>query len=67
LVLRTAGAAADRIDWATVDRAVRERRGIPTRITRALAAPMMASAAKSDEGGSSGLVRWLRRQFLSGD
>ena len=67
LVLKKAGAAADRIDWATVDRAVRERRAIPTRITRALGAPMMASAAKSDEGGSSGLVRWLRRQFLSGD
>jgi L,D-transpeptidase ErfK/SrfK len=29
LVLKKAGAAADRIDWATVDRTVRERRVFP--------------------------------------
>lgn len=62
LVLKKAGAAADRVDWATVDRTVHERRGIPTRITRPLAAPMMA---KADEGASFGLTRWLRRQFWS--
>ncbi|MGE5442417.1 MAG: hypothetical protein ACM3Q0_05105 [Bacteroidota bacterium] len=61
-MLKKAGAAADRIDWATVDRTVRERRGIPTRITRPLAAPMMA---KADESASFGLTRWLRRQFWS--
>jgi L,D-transpeptidase ErfK/SrfK len=62
LVLNKAGAAADRIDWATVDRTVRERRGIPTRITRLLAAPMMA---KADDDALSGLTSWLRRQFGS--
>jgi L,D-transpeptidase ErfK/SrfK len=67
LVLKKAGAAADRIDWATVDRAVRERRGIPTRITRPFATPVMASAAKAADGdGSSGLVKWLRRQLSIG-
>jgi L,D-transpeptidase ErfK/SrfK len=67
LVLKKPAAAADRIDWTTVDRAVRERRGIPTRITRPLATPMMASVAKSDdEDPLSGLVKWLRRQLSSG-
>jgi L,D-transpeptidase ErfK/SrfK len=67
LVLKKAGAAADRIDWATVDRTVRERRGIPTRITRPLATPMLASAAKApDENASSHLMKWLRRQLSIG-
>jgi L,D-transpeptidase ErfK/SrfK len=66
-VLKKAGAVADRIDWATVDRTVRERRGIPTRITRPLATPMMALAAKvADEDASSDLVKWLRRQLSIG-
>jgi L,D-transpeptidase ErfK/SrfK len=66
-VLKKAGAAADYVDWGTVDRTVRERRGIPTRITRPLAPPMMASAAKAaNEDASFGLVKWLRRQLSSG-
>jgi L,D-transpeptidase ErfK/SrfK len=67
LALKKAGAAADHIDWAAVDRTVRERRGIPARITRALATPMVASAAKAtDENASSDFVTWLRRQFSIG-
>jgi len=42
--LKAAGASADRIDWAVFDRAVSERRGIPTRITRP-AAPALATAS----------------------
>jgi L,D-transpeptidase ErfK/SrfK len=67
LVLKKAGAGADRIDWATVDRTVRERRGIPRRITRPFVTPVMASAAKAADGdGSSDLVKWLRRQLSIG-
>lgn len=67
LVLKKAGTAADYVDWGTVDRTVRERRGIPTRITRPLTTPMMASAAKAaNEDASFGLVKWLRRQLSSG-
>jgi L,D-transpeptidase ErfK/SrfK len=61
-VLNKAGAEASRIDWAAVDRAVRERRGIATRITNG--SPMVASAIKSrPDSDPSGFVRWLRRQF----
>jgi L,D-transpeptidase ErfK/SrfK len=69
LVLHNAGAEAGRIDWAAVDRAVHKRRGIVTRITNPIAAPVMASAAKSDGANdSSGFVKWLSRQLsLDGD
>jgi hypothetical protein len=63
LVLNKAGAGASRIDWAAVDRAVRERRGIVTRITSA--APLIA--IKSRQGDSSGFVGWLRRQLSSAE
>jgi L,D-transpeptidase ErfK/SrfK len=43
-VLQVAGAAASRIDWAVFDRAVSERRGLPTRITQP-SAPALATAS----------------------
>lgn len=45
LVLSKAGKAADRIDWEAVDRALAERRGIMTRITRPAEEPPLATAA----------------------
>ena len=44
LVARKAGDAAPRIDWAVVDRALAERRGIVTRITQPAQAVAVASA-----------------------
>ncbi|MBK8210116.1 MAG: L,D-transpeptidase family protein [Rhodospirillales bacterium] len=46
LVLRKAGSAAERIDWAAVDRAIADRRSIVTRITRPLEAKPMATASR---------------------
>jgi len=65
LVLRKAGAAASRIDWAAYDRAIAERRGIPTRITTANAAPPPVAMAAADEP-SEGFVGWLRRSLSIG-
>lgn len=48
LVLRKAGNAAERIDWAAVDRAIADRRSIVTRITRPLAAKPMATASREE-------------------
>lgn len=73
-VLKAAGASADRIDWSAFDRAVSERRGIPTRVTRpstpalATAAPKPSSpagvkSAANAPGESSGLVDWLRNRL----
>jgi L,D-transpeptidase ErfK/SrfK len=45
LVSRKAGRAADRVDWAAVDRALAERRGIMTRITRPSEERPIATAA----------------------
>lgn len=45
LVLRKAGKASDLIDWAAVDKATAERRGIVTLITRPEAPVAIASAA----------------------
>ena len=47
LVLRKAGKSADQIDWAAVDRAVTERRGIVTRITGPEAPIAVASTSPS--------------------
>lgn len=46
LVLSKAGDAIDRIDWQAVDRAIAERRGIVTRITRPVEPPPVATAAR---------------------
>ena len=65
-VLKKAGADANRVDWAAVDRAVRERRGIVTRITKPLAPSMVASASDMHDDSSHGFFRWLRRQLSFG-
>ena len=66
-VLKKAGVNANRVDWAAVDRAVRERRGIVTRITKPLAPSMVASAAgMHDDDPSHRFFGWLRRQFSFG-
>jgi L,D-transpeptidase ErfK/SrfK len=64
LVLNKAGAESSRIDWAAVDRAVRERRGIVTRI--ASAPPLIAIKSRQGDD-SSGFVGWLRRQLSSAE
>lgn len=63
LVLNKASADASRVDWAAVDRAVRERRGIITRITKPTATSMVASASSTRDANSHGFFGWLRRQL----
>jgi L,D-transpeptidase ErfK/SrfK len=46
LILAVAGHRADRVDWEQVGRAVRERRGIPVRITREV--PMASASRRTD-------------------
>jgi hypothetical protein len=53
LVLSKAGKAAERIDWAAVDRAVAERRGIMTRITRPSEERPIATAASDPRSPAS--------------
>ncbi len=50
-VLKKAGAEANRVDWAAVDRAVRERRGIVTRITNPSLPPSLVASASKCEWG----------------
>jgi L,D-transpeptidase ErfK/SrfK len=45
LVMRKAGNASERVDWAAVDRALEQRRGIVTRITRPVPPKPVATAA----------------------
>lgn len=73
-----AGEFAERIDWATVDKAIAERRGIPVQITNigapvqgmtlvADAAPKVTPVAdKDDSGPVSDFVRWLRTRLTPG-
>jgi L,D-transpeptidase ErfK/SrfK len=69
MVRREAGDAAGLVDWVAVDRAIAERRGIPTRITppggptavvETAESPPHAAAADDD---SEDLVQWLRKRL----
>lgn len=53
LVLRKAGAEAERLDWPLIDRELASRRGIPVQITRPRGTALDASiAADSQHGGA---------------
>lgn len=47
LVLKAAGTSADRIDWSAFDRALDERRGLPTRITRSTTSALATASPTS--------------------